>query len=377
MGYKLASDFQCNKIFLKEENRSWYHSRIEGFSSDIDDFIEKIKQFTDKFEPSNICFIGSSMGGYAALLVGTTLGVGKIIAFGPQIIINKSLPNNPSDDSDIKFRDLTPLINNSRCDIDIFIGVNELADLYQVKDIKECANVSVSRVFGQPHNVMSFLNKINVLKPYVKSKVFGGDFELAIHSVINNSFTKNRYLESAVELYYDKKDYQAAMGCFESLLSTYPSINTFWKFYGICLYHQNDFLSAIEALNKSTSICFSDDEAHYFLALIYFRQKDYQSASGEFTYAIDFSIEKKMTYYIKLAICLRELGEYTRALYILDASLAISRKNYGTYYQMALIYKMTNNIPAALMNMEKAGKLSSRKKVEVELNELRLMEKAL
>ena len=69
-----------------------------------------------------------------------------------------------------------------------------------------------------------------------------------------------------------------------------------------------------------------------------------------------------MTYYIKLAICLRELGEYTRALYILDASLAISRKNYGTYYQMALIYKMTNNIPAALMNMEKAGKLSSRKK---------------
>jgi tetratricopeptide (TPR) repeat protein len=263
------------------------------------------------------------------------------------------------------------VVNNSHCDIDIFLGVNELADLYQLKDVRERSSVRVRRLFGQPHNVMAFLNGIKLLKPYLKAKAFDQDFDVAIHCVVDNDFTEGGYLRYGVELFYQRQDYEKALGCFESLLRIYPSINTFWKFYGICLYHVKNPLSAIEALETSTAICFSDGEAHYYLALIYFYQQDYQRASGEFTHAIDFSTEKKMTYYIKLAISLRELGEYARALKVLNASLAISRNNYGTYYQMAQVYKKKNNMAAALKNMEKAGKLNASKKIAAELQALR------
>jgi esterase/lipase len=37
----------------------------------------------------NICFIGNSMGGYAAILFGTLLNIDNIISFAPQTFIDK------------------------------------------------------------------------------------------------------------------------------------------------------------------------------------------------------------------------------------------------------------------------------------------------
>ena len=48
MGYKLVKEFECNKIFIRELNKSWYHKPLEGISNSIDELILHIKKFTDK-----------------------------------------------------------------------------------------------------------------------------------------------------------------------------------------------------------------------------------------------------------------------------------------------------------------------------------------
>ena len=72
-------------LFLKDDSFSWY------LGSPTDSLIENssniIKHFTDKCGLSNdhVFSIGHSMGGYAALFYGITLGFKGIFAFRPQI----------------------------------------------------------------------------------------------------------------------------------------------------------------------------------------------------------------------------------------------------------------------------------------------------
>ena len=352
MGYKLVEEFDCNKIFIREENKSWYHSPIEEISNNIDEFILYIETFTKKFKKENITFIGSSMGAYAALLVGIKLNIGKIIAFGPQIFINKNFPNNPKDDNYIQHKDLSLMINKTTSKIDIFIGVNELVDLYHVKDIRIRNNVKVYKIFGQPHNVMLFLYQIDTLKQYVKNTIFNEEYDLSIFDNLRNNFNKNKNLEKAIKLFFIDKDYDKAHIEFKSLVKQYPTINTFWKYAGICCFNLKNYIEAIKLLNNAQIIIFRDDEVHYYLGLSYFNQKNYNKSCQEFRYSLDFSIDQKLSYFIKLAVSLRELSQYDEALKVLKESLKINSKNFGTYYQIGQIYKRQNLKLKAIENLE-------------------------
>ena len=372
MGYKLVDEFDCNKIFIREESKSWYHSCIDGVSNNIEELITYIETFTSKFKKENITFIGSSMGAYAALLVGIKLNVGKIIAFGPQIFINKNFPNNPKDDSYIKYKDLSLLINSTTSSIDILIGVNELVDLYHIKDIKIRKNINIYKIFGQPHNVMLFLNKLDLLKPYVQNTIFNKNYDLSISKNMQIDFNDDKYLEKAVELFFIEKDYKNSYIYFNKLIKRYPSVNTFWKYAAICSFYLKKYDEAIKFFNNAQLIVFRDDELHYYLGLLYFNQKYYDKSWQEFKYALDFSIDKKINYFIKLSISLRELKRYDEALKVLHESLKINSKNFGTYYQIAQIYKRQNLISKAIENLEIANKLKPTEQLIIdEIKELK------
>ena len=361
-GYKLVEEFNCNKIFLRETNKSWYHGKIENVSNSIDQLIKYLKIYTNQFQKENITFIGSSMGAYAALLIGIKLHVGKIIAFGPQIYINQNFPNNPKDHSYIKYKNLVPLINKSKSNIDIFIGVNELIDLYHVKDITK-KNIHIYKIFGQPHNVMFFLNKVGILQEYILHKTFNKDYSLNITNNFYTNFNEESYLEKAIDMFFIQKKYKNAQDIFDNLIKQYPTINTFWKYRGICSYFQKNHSEAIIFLKQAELIVFRDDELHYYLGLCFLNLKEYAFAISEFKFALEFAIDKKITYFIKLAISLRETKEYEEAIKVLKQSLKFDSKNYGTYYQLAKIYKKLENHDLAIKNFEMAKKLNPTKKL--------------
>ncbi|UQB41504.1 tetratricopeptide repeat protein [Thiomicrospira microaerophila] len=358
MGYKLVEDFDCNKIFIRDVNKSWYHGNIENVSKDIDDLVDYIRSYADKFERENITFIGSSMGAYAALLIGLILNVGKVIAFGPQIYINKYLPNNPRDDSYIKYKNLIPFLTQSTNCVDIFIGANDIVDLYQVKDIDK-RNVKIYKVFSQPHNVMYFLNKVGVLKEYIRCKIYNKVYEIKIEGCYLNSFNDEGYLESAVLEFFIKKDYVKSSIMFDCLIQTYPTVNAFWKYRGICSYHLNQYSDAVFFLKQAELIAFRDDELHYFLGLSFLQLKNYILATSEFQFSLEFAIEKKTSYFIKLSISFRERKKYGEAIRVLKESLKINSKNYGTYYQLAQNYKRLKEFNLAIKSLEIAQELKT------------------
>ena len=75
-------------VFVRDVRRSWYHRGIEGLSGDIDETVGVLRATIDALEPTRVVTVGTSAGGYAALLFGELLGMDETHAFGPQVFLD-------------------------------------------------------------------------------------------------------------------------------------------------------------------------------------------------------------------------------------------------------------------------------------------------
>ena len=58
-------------------------------SNHIEKVLDYLKNIISEHQYHKICFLGNSMGGYAAILFGTILDIDVVIAFAPQTYIDK------------------------------------------------------------------------------------------------------------------------------------------------------------------------------------------------------------------------------------------------------------------------------------------------
>jgi hypothetical protein len=96
---------EYERHFYLDDYNKWYHCGIEGISKDINTTKEYLKEKIKNFE--EVIFIGSSAGGYAAILFGSLLNIDKVIAFRPQTTIEIQK------DMDEKYINLEAYINST------------------------------------------------------------------------------------------------------------------------------------------------------------------------------------------------------------------------------------------------------------------------
>ncbi|MEL7481526.1 MAG: hypothetical protein AAGJ29_08190 [Pseudomonadota bacterium] len=84
--YKSSGVLDCQKVFIRDLSQSWYHG-APGLPS-IRDTQVLISEIIDHVQPSNIVFVGNSMGGFAAILFACLLKRGRVIAFSPQTFVS-------------------------------------------------------------------------------------------------------------------------------------------------------------------------------------------------------------------------------------------------------------------------------------------------
>ena len=87
--YNSISDINCDKIYFRDFNQSWYQKGVDSELNHITKVTEYLKSIVRSHKYDNICFLGNSMGGYASILFGSTLNVDKVIAFSPQTSISR------------------------------------------------------------------------------------------------------------------------------------------------------------------------------------------------------------------------------------------------------------------------------------------------
>ncbi len=87
--FNSIADIPCDKIFLRDFHQAWYQKGVDADLNHIDKLIEDLRNTIFQRNYKSICFIGNSMGAYAAILFGSILNVDTVIAFAPQSFINR------------------------------------------------------------------------------------------------------------------------------------------------------------------------------------------------------------------------------------------------------------------------------------------------
>ena len=86
--FATTSPLDLNKIFIRDLRRTWYHRGLPGICENIDGIAEYLRDLIGMREFRQITFVGSSTGGYAAILFGLLLNATSVIAFVPKTFLN-------------------------------------------------------------------------------------------------------------------------------------------------------------------------------------------------------------------------------------------------------------------------------------------------
>ena len=87
----------CDIFFFIDKNQCWYHKGIKDITNNIDETVVYINDIIKNGNYERVLFMGTSAGGYAAILFGSLCNnVNNIISFIPQTIIKNPINSNYS-----------------------------------------------------------------------------------------------------------------------------------------------------------------------------------------------------------------------------------------------------------------------------------------
>ena len=122
----------CDLVFFIDSNQCWYHKGIKNITKNIDETILYINNIIKDKNYKNIIFMGTSAGGYAAILFGSLCNnVGHVISFVPQTIIKRPI--------NLNYINLKNVINKQTKYI--LYGNKNIKDMNDKHCISQCENI--------------------------------------------------------------------------------------------------------------------------------------------------------------------------------------------------------------------------------------------
>ena len=104
--FKTLSALKGDKLFFNCADNSWYLNDIEKINA-------AIKEATGKKQYKKTIFLGSSMGGYAAILFAKIHNGSQVLAFSPSLYLGSRFSWSGNLDIQLKYNDLTETLKNS------------------------------------------------------------------------------------------------------------------------------------------------------------------------------------------------------------------------------------------------------------------------
>jgi hypothetical protein len=144
----LSSEYStnCDLIFYIDKSQCCYHKGIEGITNNIDETVIYLNEKINKNKYDKIIFMGTSAGGYAAILFGSLCNkINCVISFIPQTFLKKPF--------DKKYSNLKSIINT---DINYILYGDT-----SIKNIHDCHHISHCENLEELHNV-NIVRKIHV-----------------------------------------------------------------------------------------------------------------------------------------------------------------------------------------------------------------------
>jgi len=185
----VTSDIPAKRLFLGDPRQCWYHRGIPGIGDSIDSIVRHIRNICAQENIKRVVTVGSSGGGYAAILIGILINADEVVAFSP---VSKLL-----DRTDTIFPDTLVELQNRigkdnlyldpyrlnqevkpKTRINILYGANNRKDTRHAKYLGRLENV---RLVGFPffsHHLSYFLAKQGELDRLLTAVLRGSNAEV-------------------------------------------------------------------------------------------------------------------------------------------------------------------------------------------------------
>ncbi len=159
-------------IFIRDVFKQWYIGGVNAKLDTIEKTLEFLKQETFGYD---ITTIGSSAGGFAAVLFGCLLQANKIITINGQFnlsfllfgdwnrIDNPILVKYENNEKYSKYYNLVPFIKNYSKKIIYFTSTCSNLDVMQLKFVEKCSNCLIFKIYTDIHGIPFWLENMNMV----------------------------------------------------------------------------------------------------------------------------------------------------------------------------------------------------------------------
>lgn len=346
-GIRLLRNYKVNKLFVRDPGRTWYNGHIPRLSSDADHLTDVLNEVVSTFDREKVTFMGSSMGGYAALLFGSLLHVGRIRVVGPQVILDPKVPRSPR--MAVKYADLTQVISQSGADVQIWFGCGELLDAYQVMRCSVLPGCTVHAVPKALHNVLAHFKAEGLLSAFFDFAILDIPFDYDYGDSTGLPFTK---IESALDSLYFEGD---AAKCTKILRQVKNVLvdSALNCQIGTNLLKLSQVKAAIGYLLKAIKANAGNYEALASLGSTYVAEGDYGNAVTFYERAIASFPGENVDYVTQLAGVYRLNRDFSGALSTLDKAFEIAQYS-KTHYYAGLTYRDMGRFSDAIRSFQAA-----------------------
>lgn len=163
---RILTDHGPDVFFVKDHLQAWYQKGLPGASIDVESTAAFLAQVTSGYKSAPKT-VGTSAGGFAAILFGALLGSPAVVAFGPQTYVRPetisqfaSQDTRSSEVLDGQMLDLrTVLQKNPIPDVQIFYGEDCPFDAEPAKYLQGIDGVKLRPYPTDTHNVAAWLRE--------------------------------------------------------------------------------------------------------------------------------------------------------------------------------------------------------------------------
>lgn len=161
----LSGSEHYNIIFLKDFNQAWYQCGLFGVTDSVEDTVEYLKNIIPS-STKRLITLGSSSGGFAAILYGCLLGAEKTISFAPQTFLNeevfkrfKNIDSKKECIANALYKDLNEIACNSRTIHHVYVGKHNKQDRIHIENLEKKDNFIFHYLDTNSHNVAKFMKE--------------------------------------------------------------------------------------------------------------------------------------------------------------------------------------------------------------------------
>ncbi len=155
--------FDCKKLFLFDESARWW-SCGEGFHG----WAKIVRKQVAKSEAKHVTILGSSMGGYGAIVIGAMLDLDCVVAFSPQTMKTKLYPKVSVDCRRALKKNLS-----GKTQYHIFYGDKNDEDTMHAQHIASFERVFLHPMDTDDHNVAKRIVRRGHLARIIKRSFWG------------------------------------------------------------------------------------------------------------------------------------------------------------------------------------------------------------